>query len=283
MNALILAVAALIFSRLIASDRIEPYRHKMVSFINNITYALPKGLQLPIIVCAMVTIGAVIAYLPLFGTVATFFTLVVTLPYGRVTEASTAILTELRNGSLSQAQNELSDFSGTDASQLDENGVARIAVESAVLNLAEQVFIPLAWFALGGLPGLLLYWSSSVISARSGSGDTSDRWISLLNWIPIRLMALTLGFMGERERSRSMWTREAHKFSDPEAGILIAATAGALRVKLGGSRCIQGLIKQEPIVGEADDAAQYHIKEILLLAERALLLWAVAALVITAI
>jgi hypothetical protein len=46
---------------------------------------------------------------------------------------------------------------------------------------------------------------------------------------------------------------------------------------------VQGLIKQEPLVGDGDDAARYHIEETQSLAERSLLLWAVAALVITAI
>jgi cobalamin biosynthesis protein CobD/CbiB len=46
---------------------------------------------------------------------------------------------------------------------------------------------------------------------------------------------------------------------------------------------VQGLIKQEPILGDGDDAARYHIEEVQSLAERSLLLWAVVALVITAI
>ena len=87
-----------------------------------------------------------------------------------MTEDSKAILTELRSGSFSQAQIKLSDFSGTDASQLDENGV-RITVETQALKLAQKVFIPLAWFALGGLPGILLYWTSTVIAERYGSGE----------------------------------------------------------------------------------------------------------------
>ena len=283
MNALILAIAALVFSRTIAADRIEPYRHQMINAIGRMLAVLPNNLRLPLIVSTALTIGAIVAHLPLVGTVATFFTLVLILPYGRVTESSKAILAELRNGSFSQAQINLSEFSGTDASQLDENGVSRIAVETVILKLAEQVFIPLTWFALGGLPGVLLYWTSYIISREHDLSEASNRWLSLLNWIPIRLIALTLGFMGDRERSRSAWTREAYKFSDPETGILVAAAAGALRVKLGGSRCIQGLIKQEPIVGDPDDAARYHIEEILSLAERSLRLWFVAALVITAI
>ena len=283
MNALILAVAALLFSRLVASDRIEPYRLQVISVIEKATDTLPNTLRLPVIVGGSVAIGAIIAYMPLIGAVVTFCALALIIEYGRVTEDSNAILTELRSGSFSQAQIKLTEFSGTDASQLDENGVARVAVESLVLKLAQKVFIPLAWFALGGLPGILLYWTSTVIAMRHGSGETSERWVSLLNWVPIRLMALTLGFMGDRERSRAIWTRQASDFSDPEAGVLIAATAGALRIKLGGSRCVQGLIKQEPVVGDGDDAARYHIEETQSLAERSLLLWAVAALVVTAI
>jgi adenosylcobinamide-phosphate synthase len=281
MNALVLAVAALILSRLIASERIEPYRLKVIAWIEKVTDSLPNTARLPVVVGGAVAIGAIVAYLPLIGVLATFAALVVILRYGQVTEESQAILTELRSGSFSQAQIQLSQFSGTDASQLDENGVARITVETQILKLASEVFIPLAWYALGGLPGLLLYWTSAVMANRDGSGETSTRWVGLLNWVPLRLLALTLGLMGDRERSRSIWKHQAKEFSDPEVGVLVAATAGALRVKLGGSRCVEGLIRQEPIIGDGDDAARYHIEETQSLAERSLLLWAVVGLVIT--
>ena len=139
----------------------------MVSTIEKATDALPNTLRLPIIVGGAVTLGAIIAYMPLIGAVVTFSALVLILEYGHVTEDSKAILTELRSGSFSQAQVKLTEFSGTDASQLDENGVVRITVETQVLKLAQKVFIPLAWFALGGLPGILLYWTSIVIAERA--------------------------------------------------------------------------------------------------------------------
>ena len=283
MNALILAVAALIFCRLMKTDRIEPYRQKVTGWVEAMTDRLPNSARLPVVVGGAVALGAIVAYLPLIGALATFAALVIVLRYGDVLESAQAILTELRSGSFSQAQLILSDFSATDASQLDENGVSRITVETQILKLATGVFIPLAWFALGGLPGLLLYWSSSVIAHRDGSGETSSRWLSLLNWVPIRVLAFTLGLMGDREKSRSLWRHRANDFSDPEAGILVAATAGALRVKLGGSRAVAGIIQQEPLVGDGDDAARYHVEEMQSLAERTLLLWAVAGLVITAL
>ena len=128
MNALILAVAALIFSRLIASERITPYRLQVIEWIEKITDALPNTARLPVVVGGAVALSAIVAYLPLVGVLVTFAALVVILRYGQVTEEAQAILTELRSGSFSQAQIQLSQFSGTDASQLDENGVARITV-----------------------------------------------------------------------------------------------------------------------------------------------------------
>ena len=283
MNALILAIAALVFSRLVTSDRIEPYRDQVIRWLENTTDRLPNSIRLPVIVGGAVTLGAIVAFLPLIGPIVTFTALTVVFRFGRITEDAQAVLTELRNGSFSQAQIQLSAFSNTDASQLDENGVARITIETQIQKLADDVFSPLAWFALGGLPGLLLYWTSAVIARREGSGETSGRWLQLLNWVPIRLMALTIGLMGDREKSRAIWTHQAKEFSDPEAGILIAATAGALRIKLGGSRCVQGLIRQEPVIGDGDEAARYHIEETQSLIDRSLLLWGVAALVIIAL
>ena len=283
MNALILAIAALVFSRLVTSDRIEPYRDQVIRWLEKTTDRLPNSIRLPVIVGGAVTLGAIIAFLPLIGPIVTFAALIVVFRFGRITEDARAVLTELRNGSFSQAQIQLSAFSNTDASQLDENGVARITIETQIQKLADDVFSPLAWFALGGLPGLLLYWTSAVIARREGSGETSGRWLQLLNWVPIRLMALTIGLMGDREKSRAIWTHQAKEFSDPEAGILIAATAGALRIKLGGSRCVQGLIRQEPVIGDGDEAARYHIEETQSLIDRSLLLWGVAALVIIAL
>ena len=283
MNALILAIAALVFSRLVTSDRIEPYRDRVIRWLENTTDRLPNSIRLPVIVGGAVTLGAIVAFLPLIGPIVTFAALIVVFRFGRITEDAQAVLTELRNGSFSQAQIQLSAFSNTDASQLDENGVARITIETQIQKLADDVFSPLAWFALGGLPGLLLYWTSAVIARREGSGETSGRWLQLLNWVPIRLMALTIGLMGDREKSRAIWTHQAKEFSDPEAGILIAATAGALRIKLGGSRCVQGLIRQEPVIGDGDEAARYHIEETQSLIDRSLLLWGVAALVIIAL
>jgi Cobalamin biosynthesis protein CobD/CbiB len=122
MNALILAIAALVFSRLVTSDRIEPYRDQVIQWLEKTTDRLPNSIRLPVMVGGAVTLGAIVAFLPLIGPIVTFAALIVVFRFGRITEDARAVLTELRNGSFSQAQIQLSAFSNTDASQLDENG-----------------------------------------------------------------------------------------------------------------------------------------------------------------
>ncbi|HBX26489.1 MAG TPA: hypothetical protein DEF72_03555, partial [Gammaproteobacteria bacterium] len=61
MNALVLAAAALLFSRLVASDRVEPYRQQVIGVVEKTTDTLPNSLRLPIIVGGAVTLGAVFA------------------------------------------------------------------------------------------------------------------------------------------------------------------------------------------------------------------------------
>ena len=72
MNALVLAVAALLFSRLVAPDRVEPHRKQVISAIEKTTDTLPNSLRLPIIVGGAVSLGAVFAYMPIIGVVVTF-------------------------------------------------------------------------------------------------------------------------------------------------------------------------------------------------------------------
>jgi len=283
MNALILAIAALVFSRLVTSDRIEPYRDQVIQWLEKTTDRLPNSIRLPVMVGGAVTLGAIVAFLPLIGPIVTFAALIVVFRFGRITEDARAVLTELRNGSFSQAQIQLSAFSNTDASQLDENGVARITIETQIQKLADDVFSPLAWFALGGLPGLLLYWTSGCDRPPRGFWRDLRALATVTQLGAHSFDGADIGLMGDREKSRAIWTHQAKEFSDPEAGILVAATAGALRIKLGGSRCVQGLIRQEPVIGDGDEAARYHIEETQSLIDRSLLLWGVAALVIIAL
>jgi adenosylcobinamide-phosphate synthase len=138
---------------------------------------------------------------------------------------------------------------GRDVSVLDEPGVARAAIESAAENFSDGVVAPAFWYALLGLPGLIVY--KAVNTADSMIGNRSPRhkafgWAAarlddLLNLIPARLAALLIAAAavfvrgGASEAARIAW-RDARLHKSPNAGWPEAAAAGALGLALGGPR-----------------------------------------------
>lgn len=64
---------------------------------------------------------------------------------------------------------------GRDPGMLDESGVSRAALESLAENASDGIVAPAFWFALGGLPGLVLY--KAINTADSMIGHRSERYL----------------------------------------------------------------------------------------------------------
>ena len=100
---------------------------------------------------------------------------------------------------------------GRDVEELEEPGVVRAAVESAAENFSDGVVAPAFWFAVAGLPGMLVY--KAINTADSMIGYKNERYAAfgfaaarlddLLNLIPARLSALLIagaGLAGAQDR-----------------------------------------------------------------------------------
>jgi adenosylcobinamide-phosphate synthase len=138
---------------------------------------------------------------------------------------------------------------GRDVAVLDEAGVARAAVESAAENLSDGVVAPAFWFALLGLPGILVYKAVNTADSMIGHrtprhesfGWAAARFDDLLNLAPARLTALLIALAAwlvgcdGAAALRTAW-RDAPKHVSPNAGWPEAALAGALALALGGPR-----------------------------------------------
>lgn len=133
---------------------------------------------------------------------------------------------------------------GRDTETLQEPAIARAAIESGAENLSDGVIAPAFWFAVAGLPGLLIY--KTVNTADSMIGHRSERyaafgWASarlddLLNLIPARLTGALLAAASLKGRAwRIMW-RDARHHRSPNAGWPESAMAGALDLRLSGPR-----------------------------------------------
>src|SRR3954469_14453273 len=111
-------------------------------------------------------------------------------------------------GGLPAARRAVSMIVGRDPDTLDEAGVCRAAIESCAENFSDGVVAPALWFALLGLPGLVVY--KAVNTADSMIGHRTSRheafgWAAArlddgLNFFPARLSGVLLALTGGRPR-----------------------------------------------------------------------------------
>ncbi len=145
---------------------------------------------------------------------------------------------------------------GRDTREMDRPAVARAAIESAAENFSDGVIAPIFWFALLGLPGLLLYkitnTADSMIGYRTPRhedfGWAAARFDDLLNLIPARLTALLIAIPHGVLRDWPAIVRDARRHRSPNAGWPEAAMARAIGVALAGPRSYDGEMRDFPFV-----------------------------------
>lgn len=147
---------------------------------------------------------------------------------------------------------------GRDTAGMDDPAIARAAIESAAENFSDGVVAPAFWFALGGLPGLLLYkvvnTADSMIGYRTprhaAFGWAAARLDDVLNWVPARLSVGLLWLATGAPRGWHGLVADARRHRSPNAGWPEAAMARALDVALSGPRSYHGSMKELPFVNE---------------------------------
>ena len=145
---------------------------------------------------------------------------------------------------------------GRDTRNMDGPAIARAAIESASENFSDGVIAPVFWFALLGLPGLLLYkitnTADSMIGYRSARhrefGWAAARFDDLLNLLPARATALLIAISNGVWRDWPAIVGDARRHRSPNAGWPEAAMARALDVALAGPRSYDGEMRDFPYV-----------------------------------
>ncbi|BAE49097.1 adenosylcobinamide-phosphate synthase CbiB [Paramagnetospirillum magneticum] len=169
----------------------------------------------------------------------------------------------LKDSGLEAGRYAVSRIVGRDPQSLDSHGVVRAAIESLAENFGDGVVAPVFWYAILGLPGLLLYktinTADSMIGHRNDKyrafGMASARLDDLLNLIPARLAGLLLVLAAPFVPRGRPWSalvtmlRDARHHRSPNSGWPEAAAAGALGLALGGPRKYPGLTVDEKWIG----------------------------------
>jgi adenosylcobinamide-phosphate synthase len=177
-----------------------------------------------------------------------------TLGFRQFSHHFTDIRDALDSGDETRARELLADWKHVDASLLPRHEIVRHVIEHSVIAAHRHVFGVLAWFsvlaALGlGPAGAVLYrlgeyasrlWREGGVH-RDGSPLASEvlsQWAAqawrVLDWVPARLTALSFAVVGNFEEAIDCWRTHAQQFPDDNDGVVLAATSGAVNVRLGG-------------------------------------------------
>ena len=178
--------------------------------------------------------------------------LYVTLGFRQFSHHFTDIRDALDAGDEHRARELLARWQQVDASELPRSEIVRHVIEHSVLAAHRHVFGVLAWFsvlaALGlGPTGAVLYRSSEFVSrywrernravhtdaSEALQGAAADAW-SAIDWLPARITAMGFAVVGSFEEAIDSWRNHAQRFPNDNDGVILAATAGAINVRLGG-------------------------------------------------
>lgn len=243
----------------------------------------------------------------LFAMLLSLAVVYVTLGFRRFSHHFTGIRDALASGDDNLARELLREWRGKADVTLTRPEVIRHVIEFSALAAHRHVFGVVVWFsllaALGlGPMGALLFRLSAVLfkdwgeQAEAVEGDidhTSDALQSvaarawyLVDWLPARMTALSFAVVGNFEDAVGAWRQEAGNFPHPNDGVVLAATAGAINVRLGGvglSPASMDVAGNDPMIQPtAGREPQYtHLRSMVGLVWRAVVMWMVLLALMT--
>jgi adenosylcobinamide-phosphate synthase len=174
---------------------------------------------------------------------------------------------------LDSARTRIAALVGRDVERMDAGACRRAAIESLSENLTDGFTSPLAWYAVAGLPGLVLFKVVSTMDSMVGYktprylhfGWCGARLDDVMNYVPSRMTWLLIAAVAAALPSCS--GRKAFRVGlgqhaillGPNSGWSEAATAGGIERRLVGPIWMDGRLVTDVWIGDpADPPAQSH-------------------------
>ena len=204
----------------------------------------------------------------------------------------TQIRDALADGEEDRARDLLASWQQIDASELPRSEIVRHVIEHSVLSAHRHVFGVLTWFsvlaAFGfGPAGAVLYRLSEFVArywqhksrmhhqpvSEALQQAAADAWTAI-DWAPSRVTAISFAVVGSFEEAIDGWRNYEPRFVGDNDGIVLAATSGAVNIRL------QGADRQgEPSAGQVPELA--HLAVVVGLVWRTVVMWMVLLALLT--
>jgi adenosylcobinamide-phosphate synthase len=241
---------------------------------------------LPPVVGAIALNAALYALHPLLALILHVGVLYLTLGFRQTSHHFTQLQVAIKSGDIERARALLDQWRGASGVVRTREEVIRLTIEEALLAAQRHVFGVLLWYVLlPGPSGAILYRLAAMLAARwqglGAFGRFAQRAFRVLEWPAARVTAASFALVGDFEDAVYCWRTQARGWPQAENGIVLAAGAGAMGVRLGMPvHEMEGVLPRVELgVGEPADGP--FLDSTVGLVWRALVVWVAALVVLT--
>lgn len=231
-----------------------------------------KGAALTVLVLAVVGLGsflaAVAAYLlhPYVGVIVEAVMTYQILAMKCLKTESMKVCQCLEEGKPDAARKAVSMIVGRDTMNLDEEEIAKAAIETVAENTSDGVIAPMLYTALGGPVLGFLYKAVNTMDSMVGYrnetyeyfGKAAARLDDTANFLPSRISAFAMiasaflpGNAFSGKRAWRIYRRDGRKHASPNSAQTESVCAGALGIRLSGDAVYSGRVVRKPYIGDA--------------------------------
>lgn len=205
-----------------------------------------------------------------------------TMGFKHYRNTATQLSRALWSQDIDTARAVLARWLGREAAHYDAETIARLGVEQTFAYGHKQLFGVVAWFAVFGAAGAVLYRCGNILYYKWGQrpslehdafGAFARRAFHLIDWVPARLTAMSFAVVGNFDDAIYAWRTQAAAWAERNMGVVLAAGAGALGVRLGGALESNTVVASRPELGLNGTPDADTLQSAIALLWRTLLLW----------
>lgn len=175
-----------------------------------------------------------------------------TLGFRQFSHHFTGIREALENGHEDKARELLAQWQQVQVGQIPRSEIVRHVIEFSMVAAHRHVFGVFFWYAALSIIGLgpvgaVVYRLTEFVQRKwqtptnhetvysSVLREVSARAWLAMDWLPSRMTALGFAIVGSFEDAMDGWRNHAQNFPEDNDGVILAATAGAINIRLGGA------------------------------------------------